>query len=203
MYARDTACAQWFSYCRYGFVLRKRETLLRCRPIDRKRRRRKSCAADYYRSDQSYSCAYPTLPLNEITEHSIVVSADTTIPSRTSARMAHGGSGHAGTVDHDHTRPATHTGLRDHAVGLISWRERHCLCGGSERQPEQSKRYCFDHSFLLVVQNFLGGLLGSPLPGVAQDRKYVCRHNSDDDQPGPCQAMAISLDPATAGPGVS
>jgi hypothetical protein len=92
-------------------------------------------------------------PLNEITEHSIVVSADTTIPSRTSARMAHGGSGHAGTVDHDHTRPATHTGLRDHAVGLISWRERHCLCGGSERQPEQSKHYRFDHCFLPVFQN--------------------------------------------------
>ena len=54
MYARDTACAQRFSYCRYGFVLRKREALLRCRPIDRKRRRRKSCAADYYRSGQSY-----------------------------------------------------------------------------------------------------------------------------------------------------
>jgi hypothetical protein len=24
--------------------------------------------------------------------------------------------------------------LRDHAVRLISWRERHCLCSGSERQ---------------------------------------------------------------------
>jgi hypothetical protein len=110
-------------------------------------------------------------PLNEITEHSIVVSADATIPSRTSARMAHGGSGHAGTVDHDHTRPATHTGLRDHAVGLISWREWHCLCGGSERQPEQSKHYCFDHCFLPEVQNsLLCGLLGSLLAGIAQDR---------------------------------
>jgi hypothetical protein len=107
-------------------------------------------------------------PLNEITEHSIVVSADAAIPSRTSARMAHGGSGHAGTVDHDHTGPATHTGLRDHAVGLISWRERHCLCGGSERQPEQSKHYRFDHCFLPMFQNsFLCGLLGSPLLGVA------------------------------------
>ena len=54
MYARDTASAQWFSYCRCGFVLRKREALLRCRPIDRKWKRRKSCAADYYRSGQSY-----------------------------------------------------------------------------------------------------------------------------------------------------
>ena len=35
MYARDTAGAQGFSYCRYSFVLRKREALLRRRPIDR------------------------------------------------------------------------------------------------------------------------------------------------------------------------
>src|ERR1700722_1127033 len=85
--------------------------------------------------------------------HLVVVSADATIPSRTAARMAHGGSGHASTVDHDHTGAATHTGLRDHAVGLIGWRERHCLCGGSERQPEQSKRYCFDHCFLPAFHN--------------------------------------------------
>jgi hypothetical protein len=67
--------------------------------------------------------------------------------------VAHGGSGHAGTVDHDHTRPATHTGLRDHVVGLISWRDRHCLCGGSERQPEQSKHYRSDDSFLPAFHN--------------------------------------------------
>lgn len=55
MYARDAASAQRFSYCRYGFVLRKREALLRCRPIDRGEwKRRKNCAADYYRSGQSY-----------------------------------------------------------------------------------------------------------------------------------------------------
>ena len=95
--------------------------------------------------------------------------------------MAHGGSGHAGTVDHDHTCPATHTGLRDHAVGLISWREWHCLCGGSERQPEQSEHYCFDHCFLPEVQNsLLCGLLGSLLAGIAQDREFVrYRHNSN------------------------
>ena len=52
MYARDTAAPA--SYCRYSFVLRKREALLRCRPIDRKWRRRKSCAADYYCSCQNY-----------------------------------------------------------------------------------------------------------------------------------------------------
>jgi hypothetical protein len=92
-------------------------------------------------------------PLNEITGRLVVVSADATIPSRTTARVAHGGSGHAGTADHDHTRSATHTGLRNHAVGLISWRERHCLCGGSERQPEQSKHYRFDHCFLPWIRN--------------------------------------------------
>ena len=54
MYARDAASAQRFSYCRCGFVLRKREALLRCRPIDRKWRRRKSCAADYYRVRLSF-----------------------------------------------------------------------------------------------------------------------------------------------------
>ena len=55
-------------------------------------------------------------PLNEVTGRSVVVSADATIPSRTAARVSHGGSGHAGTVDHDHTRATAHTGLRDHAV---------------------------------------------------------------------------------------
>ena len=54
MYASDTAGAQRFSYCRYSFVLRKREALLRCRPIDRKWGRRKSCAADYDCSCQNY-----------------------------------------------------------------------------------------------------------------------------------------------------
>ena len=48
------------------------------------------------------------------------MSADATIPSRTAARVAHGGSGHAGTVDHYPACAAAHTGLRDHAVGLIS-----------------------------------------------------------------------------------
>jgi hypothetical protein len=93
-------------------------------------------------------------------------------PAVGSALLAHAGSGLAGTVDHDHTRPATHTGFRDHAAGLISWRERHCLCGGSERQPEQGKHYYSDHCFLPVVQNSsLYGLLGSLLAGVAQDRE--------------------------------
>ena len=61
-------------------------------------------------------------PLNEITGRLVVVGADATIPSRTAACVADGGSGHAGTVDHDHTRPATHTGLRDNTVWLRYWR---------------------------------------------------------------------------------
>ena len=112
-------------------------------------------------------------PLSVITGRSVVVSADATIPSRTAARVAHGGSGHASTVDHDHTGPTTHTGLRDHAVGLISWRDRHCLCGGSERQPEQSKHYRSDHLFPPgVSQQLLCGLRGSPVAGVAHDREF-------------------------------
>jgi hypothetical protein len=84
------------------------------------------------------------------------------------ARLAHTGSGLADTVNHYPARATAHTGLRDHAVGLISWRERHCLCSGSEHQPEQSKHYYSDHCFLPVVQNsFLFGLLG-----IAQDRKF-------------------------------
>jgi hypothetical protein len=92
-------------------------------------------------------------PLNEITGRLVVVSADATIPSRTAACVADGGSGHAGTVDHDHTRPATHTGLRDNAVWLRHWRGRHCLRSGSESQPEQSKHYCSDHGFLQAFHN--------------------------------------------------
>ncbi len=120
----------------------------------------------------------------------VVVGADAAIPSRTAARVADGGSGHTGTVDHDHTRPATHTGLRDHAVWLRHWRGRHCLRSGSESQPEHNNSYRFDHCFLPEVQNsLLCGLLGSPLAGVAQDREFArYRHNS--------KAMTVSGDPA-------
>jgi hypothetical protein len=129
-------------------------------------------------------------PLNEITGRLVVVSADATIPSRTAACVADGGSGHAGTVDHDHTRPATHTGLRDNTVWLRYWRGRHCLRSGSESQPEHNNSYRFDHCFLPEVQNsLLCGLLGSPLAGVAQDREFArYRHNS--------KAMTVSGDPA-------
>jgi hypothetical protein len=54
MYARDAASAQGFPYRRCGFVLRKREVLLRRRPIDRQWRSRKNCADDDHRSSQSY-----------------------------------------------------------------------------------------------------------------------------------------------------
>ena len=85
------------------------------------------------------------------------------------ALLAHPGSGLADTVNHYPACATAHTGLRDHVVGLISWRERHCLCGGSERQPEQSKPYCSDHYFLPVVQtSFLCGLLGH------RSRSQIC-----------------------------
>jgi hypothetical protein len=92
-------------------------------------------------------------PLNEITEHLVIVSADAAIPSRAAARVADGGSGHAGTVDHHHTRPATHTGWRDNAVWLRHWRGRHCLRSGSEGQPKHNNSYCFDHYFLPALDN--------------------------------------------------
>jgi hypothetical protein len=91
--------------------------------------------------------------LNEITGRLVVVSADATIPSRTAACVADGGSGHAGTVDHDHTRPATHTGLRDNTVWLRYWRGRHCLRSGSESQPEHNNSYRSDHCFLQAFHN--------------------------------------------------
>jgi hypothetical protein len=137
-------------------------------------------------------------PLNEITEHSIVVSADATIPSRASARMAHAGSGHAGTVDHDHTRPTTHTGLRDNAVWLRHWRGRHCLCGGSERQPEQSKHHRFDHCFLPAFHNSF--CVVSEECQWHASLKIVssvpAQQHSDDDQRGPtAKHLLVQMNP--------
>ena len=57
-------------------------------------------------------------------------------PAVSSALLAHSGSRLADTVNHYPAHATAHSGLRDHAVGLMSGRERHCLCGGSERQPE-------------------------------------------------------------------
>src|SRR6516162_1140085 len=74
-------------------------------------------------------------------------------PTVSSALLAHPGSGLADTVNHYPACATPQTGLRDHAVQLMSWRERHCLCGRSERQPEQSKHHRSDHCFLPVVQN--------------------------------------------------
>jgi hypothetical protein len=68
-------------------------------------------------------------------------------PAVRSVLLAHAGSGPAGTVDHYHAYAAAHTSLGDHVVGLISSRDRHCSCGGSERQPQQSKYYCSDLYF--------------------------------------------------------
>ena len=91
-------------------------------------------------------------PLNEITEHLVIVSADATIPSRAAARVADGGSGHAGTVDHHHTRAATHTGWRDNAVWLRL--ARAALLARRKRGPTRTNNsYCFDHYFLPALDN--------------------------------------------------
>ena len=54
-------------------------------------------------------------------------------PAVGSALLAHAGSGLADTVNHHPACTTAHTGLRNHAVRLMSWREWHSLCGGSER----------------------------------------------------------------------
>ena len=69
-------------------------------------------------------------------------------PAVGSALLAHAGSGLADTVDHDPARAAAHTNLRDRVVGLMNRRDRHCLSGASERQPEQSNSYSSNHCFL-------------------------------------------------------
>jgi hypothetical protein len=96
------------------------------------------------------SCACRTLLW---TGHSVVVSADATIPSGAAAGVADGSSGHAGTINDHHTRPAAHTCLCDHRVRLMNWRERHRLRSGSEGQPEHNNSYCSHHCFLPVTQN--------------------------------------------------
>jgi predicted ATPase len=62
----------------------------------------------------------------------VPLSASASAPSRTAPGLANGMPGYAGTISHDHTRPTTHTGLRDRTVRLMQRRERHCLCSGSE-----------------------------------------------------------------------
>jgi hypothetical protein len=92
---------------------------------------------------------------------SVPLSANASVPSRAASRLANGTPGHAGAVDHNHTRSTAHTGLRDRGVRLMKRRERHCLCGGSQSQAEHSNGYCSDH-FFLPVRTALRGLLGSP-----------------------------------------
>src|SRR6516164_7410721 len=77
------------------------------------------------------------------------LSANASVPSRATPSLANGTPSHAVAVDHNHTRPTAHTGLRDHGVRLMKRRERHCLCGGSQSQAEHNSSYCSDHCFLL------------------------------------------------------
>jgi hypothetical protein len=113
----------------------------------------------------------PDLPKRRAVLMNANASGISCTPAVGPALLAHAGSGLADTVNHYPAGATAHTGLRDHAVGLISWRERHCLCGGSERQPEQSKHYCFDHCFLPEVQN---------APGVADPATRVLVLAGDD-----------------------
>ena len=80
----------------------------------------------------------------------VPLSANASGPSRAASGLANGMPGHAGTVSHNHTRPTAHTSLRDRGVGLMNWRQRHCLCSGSQSQPEHNNSYCSDHCFLPV-----------------------------------------------------
>jgi hypothetical protein len=109
------------------------------------------------RADLNKVCVSSKRCLLSSDRRSVLLNANASGISRTPAvgpaLLAHTGSGLADTVNHNPACATAHTGLRDHAVGLISWREWHCLCGGSERQAEQSEHNRFDHCFLPVVQN--------------------------------------------------
>ena len=59
---------------------------------------------------------------------SVIVCASASIPSRTPAGMAFGGSSHADTINPCPARSASGHYLRDHAVRLLDRRERHRLC---------------------------------------------------------------------------
>jgi hypothetical protein len=83
--------------------------------------------------------------------HNASASGPSGTPAVGSARLTHTGSGLANTVNHYPANATAHAGLRDHVVRLMNRRERHCLRGVSQRQPEQSERYCSDHYFLPVI----------------------------------------------------
>jgi hypothetical protein len=61
--------------------------------------------------------------------------------------MADGG--HADTINSHHAETASHTDLRDYAVRLMNWRERHCLCRRGDDQGEDSQRHRPDHFLFL------------------------------------------------------
>jgi hypothetical protein len=60
--------------------------------------------------------------------------------------MAFGGSRHADTINSYPARAAGFAGLRDHAVRLMKWRERHGLCRrcdgyGKSNNSDQSDHF--------------------------------------------------------------
>ena len=58
---------------------------------------------------------------------SVIARASASIPSRTPAGLAFGGSSHADTINSCPARSASGDDLRDHAVRLGNWRNWHCL----------------------------------------------------------------------------
>jgi hypothetical protein len=61
--------------------------------------------------------------------------------------MADGGSGYADTINSYRAQTASHTDLRDYAVRLMNWRERHCLCRRCDNQGKGSNGDRPDHFF--------------------------------------------------------
>ena len=61
--------------------------------------------------------------------------------------MADGG--YADTINLYHARTASHADLRDYAVWLMNWRERHCLRRCSDNQGRGSDDDRPDHFFFL------------------------------------------------------
>jgi len=96
-----------------------------------------------------------TTPSSGSLKTSALASHSDRTPADGSAGLAHGGSGHAHTVNSCPTGAAGGSDLRDHAVRLRKWRRRHCLCRYCNRQGEASNSNQPDHHSapLLTVQS--------------------------------------------------
>ena len=93
------------------------------------------------------------LELSQVWQHrsvtAVLLNANASMISRTppgrSALLAHSGSGLADTVNHYPARATAHTGLRDHAIRLRKWGERHRLCRCCDRQGKGSNSKQLHH----------------------------------------------------------